>query len=217
MPKLHLASQYLTSKYLKYIINDLRQNGVHIDRENRIKGVTYFQSEEESKVLQVVFLDLGIPKIVTKYLELVGGELRKEFLNSYNTHSHAMVFANSDFSLLTEDWKEIISKDYQHAMVKLKIVGVVALSRGEEVLLGLELEMDEFNKLRVRAGLSALETPHVTTTHMWRRAYERKVEPAVGRLFGRVDKYLEDWEDGRQGKKKQYKAEQQGGARHGRW
>ena len=41
--------------------------------------------------LQVVFMDANIPTIVNKHLKSVGGKLRKEYVESSNTHCHATV------------------------------------------------------------------------------------------------------------------------------
>ena len=40
------------------------------------------------------------------------------------------------------------------------MVGVVALSREDDVFLGLKIEIHEYNELRLKAGLSEIETPH---------------------------------------------------------
>ena len=92
MPELQLATQYLTNKYFVKVINHLKWAGVKIDHENRIAGVTYFQSGKNLNMMQLVFLDANIPIIVSEYLSSVEGKLKKEFVNSSNTHSHATVF-----------------------------------------------------------------------------------------------------------------------------
>ena len=66
------------------------------------------------------------------------------------------------------------------------------------MFLGLKIEMPEFDKLREEAGLSPIETPHITTTHMWRRVYERRFKADVGRSSGQVDIYRKDWSQGRE-------------------
>ena len=49
-----------------------------------------------------------------------------------------------------------------------------------DVFLGLKIEIHEYNELRLKAGLSEIETPHISTTHMWRRVYERCLKPVTG-------------------------------------
>ena len=195
MPELPLASQYLTNTKFDRIINHMMWSGVRIDHEDRIAGITYFQSGDNLNTLQVVIMDANIPTIVTKHLKSVGGKLRKEFVDSSNTHSHATVMTEKDFLKLSPKWKRRVARDYQNRLVFVKLVGVVALSRGDEMFLGLKVEMHEYNELRVEAGLDPIETPHITTTFMWRRVYEKCLKPAVGRRFGQVDIYWEDWED----------------------
>ena len=78
MPELPLASQYLTDTKFARIINDMKGAGVRIDHENRIEGITYFQSGDDLNTLQVVFMDANIPIIVSGHLASVGGKLRKE-------------------------------------------------------------------------------------------------------------------------------------------
>ena len=41
--------------------------------------------------MEVVFMDVYIPKIVSGLLASVGGKLRKEYVESSNTHCHATV------------------------------------------------------------------------------------------------------------------------------
>ena len=91
MPELPLLSQYLTYQEFDGIINDMKQAGVRIDHKNRIEGITYFQSGDDMNTLQVVFMDTNIPPIVSEHLASVGGKLRKEFVESSNTHCHATV------------------------------------------------------------------------------------------------------------------------------
>ena len=78
MPELPLASQYLTNTKFDRIIKHMKRAGVGIDHENKIAGITYFQSANDLNMLQVVFMDANIPTIVTKHLKSVGGKLRKE-------------------------------------------------------------------------------------------------------------------------------------------
>ena len=66
MPELPLLSQYLINKKFDRIINDLKRAGVRIDHENRIVGLTYFQSANNLNTLQVVFLDANIPIMVSE-------------------------------------------------------------------------------------------------------------------------------------------------------
>ena len=146
-----------------------------IDHENRIAGLTYFQSGKNLNMMQVVFLDANIPTIVSEYLSSVEGKLRKEFVNSSNTHSHATVFTMKDFNLLTPEWKRRIAQDYQNCVVFVKLVGVVALSREDDVFLGLKIEIHEYNELRLKAGLSEIETPHISTTHICGGGFTRGV------------------------------------------
>ena len=48
------------------------------------------------------------------------------------------------------------------------------------MLLGLKIEIHEKNELRVKIGLSRTETPHITTTYMWRKVYKRCLKPVTG-------------------------------------
>ena len=50
---------------------------VRIDHEDRIAGITYFQSANDLNMLQVVFMDANIPTIVKKHLSSVGGKPRR--------------------------------------------------------------------------------------------------------------------------------------------
>ena len=77
MPELPLASQYLTDTKFGRIINHMKEAGVRIDHENRIEGITYFQSGDDLNTLQVVFMDANIPIIVSEHLSSVGGKLRR--------------------------------------------------------------------------------------------------------------------------------------------
>ena len=64
-------------------------------------------------------------------------------MDSSNTHRHATVLTDKDFYKLSPKWKRRVARDYQNRLVYVKLVGVVALSRGDEMFLGLKLEMHE--------------------------------------------------------------------------
>ena len=64
-------------------------------------------------------------------------------MDSSNTHRHATVLTDKDFYKLSPKWKRRVARDYQNCLVYVKLVGVVALSRGDEMFLGLKLEMHE--------------------------------------------------------------------------
>ena len=99
-------------------------------------------------------------------------------MDSSNTHSHATVMTEKDFLKLSPQWKRRVAREYQNCLVFVKLVGVVTLSRGYDVFLGLKIETHEYNELREETGLDPIETPHINTTHLWRSVYERRVKGA---------------------------------------
>ena len=44
-----------------------------------------------------------------------------------------------------------------------------------DVFLGLKIEIHEYNELRLKAGLSEIETPHISTTHICGGGFTRGV------------------------------------------
>ena len=73
------------------------------------------------------------------------------------------------------------------------MVGLLALTYGEQVTLEIEIKSPWGEQLPASLGFSPTAYPHITTSHKWKSKYERELEPLVGRLLGRVDIYMEDW------------------------
>ena len=191
MPRLSVASQYLTDNFFENIISDFKKAGIKVEEENRIEGILFFKTVDQQNVLQVIFLDNNIQQIVTKYLAQLGGELRRELTNA-NSHTHSTVIKKSEYNQLSPTMKQKVASGYQYSTIKVKLLGLLALTDNDKICIGLEVEE---NKLRLEFGLWPQENPHITTTFMWRRNYEAVMKPVIGSSLGRVDKYAGNWSE----------------------
>ena len=110
-----------------------------------------------------------------------------------NAHPHTTVLTEKEYSKLSKDAKEKVARQFQEDRIQIEMVGLIALTHGDQVTLGIEIKNPWGEEVRASLGFSPTSHPHITTSFMWRSKYERELEPLVGRLLGRVDIYFEDW------------------------
>ena len=146
MPKLKKVSAYLTEIFYFKIMNKLSEDGVNI-QEGKLVGYKSFVSANKCNTGQIVFLNQNIPRGVSYYLEQFGAELRYKF-KGHNTHPHFTLLTKNEYSNFSEEIQKQIREEFKEQVVLVNVVGVVALSNPEEVILGLEVKMDEVNKWR---------------------------------------------------------------------
>ena len=146
MRKLKEVSAYLTEIFYFKIMNKLSEDGVNI-QEGKLVGYKSFVSANKCNTGQIVFLNQNIPRGVSYYLEQFGAELRYKF-KGHNTHPHFTLLMKNEYSNFSEEIQKQIREEFKEQVVLVNVVGVVALSNPEEVILGLEVKMDEVNKWR---------------------------------------------------------------------
>ena len=198
MPRLHVISNFLTRKYFKAVKNEFKRVGVKMSG-NKIKGLLFFVSARQLNTLQIIFLDARIALIVSNFLAQYGAQLRNEFLEE-NSYPHSTIFNKKQFGDLPLKYQEMVASKYQEEAVEVEMVGLVALTNGDEVLLGIEIKSPEADHIRQLVGYRATIYPHITTSHMWKHVYHRNLEPTVGRIVGIVDVYYGFWEEVRKEK-----------------
>ena len=186
MPPLRHASNYLTKHYLQKILNKLAFAGVNI-RGNKLKGIRLHSSARGQNVVQIVFLNLNIPDIVTETLAGYGIKLRSEF-TGLNTHAHSTLLSDREFSMLAEDDKDMV-RGLTQIIVEVQIKGIIALSNENDVWIGLEIEVPGNAEFRSRFKYSPILCPHITTSHLWKNIYHEVLEPAVFKHTGLIDEY----------------------------
>ena len=188
MPKLKEVSAYLTEIFHFKIMNKLTKDGVNI-QEGKLVGYKAFVSANKCNTGQIVFLNQNIPRGVAYFLEQFGAELRYEF-KGHNTHPHFTLLTRNEYSNFSEEIQEQIRKEFREQVVLVKVVGVVALSNPEEVILGLEVKMDEVNKWRKKYELSSISNPHISCCHLRKEVYDEILANIVFEETGKRDKYL---------------------------
>ena len=146
MRKLKEVSAYLTEIFYFKIMNKLSEDGVNI-QEGKLVGYKSFVSANKCNTGQIVFLNQNIPRGVSYYLEQFGAELRYKF-KGHNTHPHFTLLTKNEYSNFSEEIQKQIREEFKEQVVLVNVVGVVALSNPEEVILGLEVKMDKVNKWR---------------------------------------------------------------------
>ena len=100
MPKLHLTSGVLTRMLFHKVVEEMRQSGVMMT-DHKLHGYKFFVSAKRLNTLQVIFLDLRIPEIVTEFLLQFGAQIRNEFKN-VNAHPHTTVLTEREYSKLSK-------------------------------------------------------------------------------------------------------------------
>ena len=73
---------------------------------------------------------------------MYGSKLRCEFSGS-NTHPHSTFITKTEFSKFSDQDRKKIREEFgDEELVLVHVVGVVALSNPDEVILGLEVNID---------------------------------------------------------------------------
>ena len=186
MPPLRHTSNYLTKKYLPTILNKLKLARVNIEG-NKLRGIRLFSSARGQNVVQIVFLNLNLPNILTETLAGYGIKLRSEF-TAANSHAHSTLLSDNEFGMLDEDQKAMV-RALTQIIVEVNIKIIIALSNENDVCLGLEIEVLGSAEFRRRFEYDPIFCPHITTSHMWKIIYHQVLEPTVFKYTGRVDKW----------------------------
>ena len=193
MVKLEETSAYLTEYFFVKVLDKLQKDGVNM-QGNKLVGYKSFVSANDCNTCQIVFLNQNIPRGLFHYLKQFGAELRCEFLG-VNTHPHATVMTKKDYSKLSEEDRKKIRDEFREQIVNIQVIGIVALSEKNGVILGLEINLDTLNKLRKKLNLSALSNPHISCCFLRKAVYDEKLVSIVLKVRGKEDKYLV-WDQG---------------------
>ena len=189
MPELPEVSAYLTEVFHIKIMTRMGKNGVNM-KEGKLVGFKSFVTANNCNTGQIVFLNQNIPRAVSYYLKLYGAKLRCEFRGT-NTHAHSTLFTKTDFSKLSDEDKKKIQKEFEdEEKVLVHVVGVVALSNPDEVILGLKVNIDGVNEWRAKYKLSPITNPHISCCHLRKEVFDNLLEGIVYQETGKWDKYL---------------------------
>ena len=188
MRKLKEVSAYLTEIFYFKIMNKISEDGVNI-QEGKLVGYKSFVSANKCNTGQIVFLNQNIPRGVSYYLEQFGAELRYKF-KGHNTHPHFTLLTKNEYSNFSEEIQKQIREEFKEQVVLVNVVGVVALSNPEEVILGLEVKMDKVNKWRKKYELSSISNPHISCCHLRKEVYDEILATIVFEGTGKRDKYI---------------------------
>ena len=163
MVKLRRESAMATDLYFKRIIQDLRAEGVKINRANQVTGHSmYF---DEQNVFHVVILDRKIVRITNQKLKKLGFEVRCEFYQA-NVHAHISGFSSEDFDNMDADTAHKLRTNYQDMRCLVTLRGIGIYTFGKNYVAGLEVSVEGLDDLRIEAGLPKLRSPHITTSFM---------------------------------------------------
>ena len=187
MPRLHNISNFLTERHLPEVLHQLKLAGVNI-KGRKLRGYRLFNAVRGQNVLQVVFLNLALPIVVTNILRKYGCNLRNEFKSNI-AHAHSTLLSDREFFLLKEWQKELVRK-LGEVILEVEIIGIIAISNENDICLGLEVEVPGNKELRDKFKYRAMVNPHITTSHMWRKDYHEKLELIVFNSTGIRDEYL---------------------------
>ena len=169
-------------------MNKISEDGVNI-QEGKLVGYKSFVSANKCNTGQIVFLNQNIPRGVSYYLEQFGAELRYKF-KGHNTHPHFTLLTKNEYSNFSEEIQKQIREEFKEQVVLVNVVGVVALSNPEEVILGLEVKMDKVNKWRKKYELSSISNPHISCCHLRKEVYDEILATIVFEGTGKRDKYI---------------------------
>ena len=186
MPKLPVASKFLSNMYFKDVVKEMKRVGIKM-LGNKLKG--FYVSSRDMNMLQVIFLDSRIALIVSDRLSKYGTEVRDEFLKA-NTHPYSIILDRRQYEDLPKAEQDIITTQYQEEAVMVELIGLVAIFKGDIVLIGIEIKVPETGRIKRLAGCTST-TDIITTSQMSKSMYALHLEPAVGRFLGMVDVYGE--------------------------
>ena len=186
MPKLPVASKFLSNMYFKDVVKEMKRVGIKM-LGNKLKG--FYVSSRDMNMLQVIFLDSRIALIVSDRLSKYGTEVRDEFLKA-NTHPYSIILDRRQYEKLSKAEQDIITTQYQEEAVLVELIGLVAIFKGDIVLIGIEIKVPETDRIKRLAGCTST-TDIITTSQMSKSMYALHLEPAVGRFLGMVDVYGE--------------------------
>ena len=186
MPKLPVASKFLSNMYFKDVVKEMKRVGIKM-LGNKLKG--FYVSSRDMNMLQVIFLDSRIALIVSDRLSKYGTEVRDEFLKA-NTHPYSIILDRRQYENLPKAEQDIITTQYQEEAVMVELIGLVAIFKGDIVLIGIEIKVPETDRIKRLAGCTST-TDIITTSQMSKSMYALHLEPAVGRFLGMVDVYGE--------------------------
>ena len=112
----------------------------------KLRGYRLFNAVRGQNVLQVVFLNLALPIVVTNILRKYGCNLRNEFKSNI-AHAHSTLLSDREFFLLKEWQKELVRK-LGEVILEVEIIGIIAISNENDICLGLEVEVPGNKELR---------------------------------------------------------------------
>ena len=142
----------------------------------------------------MIFLDARIPHIVSNFPAQYGVKLKNKFLGE-NCHPHSTLLNKLEFRKLPLEMQEMVVTKYQEEEMEVEMTRLVALTKGNEVLIGSEIKLPEADCIRRQVGSRPTVYSHIITSHMWKNVYYRSLEPVVGRLVGIVYVYCGTWDE----------------------
>ena len=144
MQKLQIASKFWTKKYFKEVMKEMKRVGIKMSG-NKLKG--FYVVSIDMKMLRIVFLDSRIAHIVNGCLSKYGTEVRNELLKA-NTHPYCTILDHRQYEKLTKEEQELITTKYHEEAVMVEVMGLVAIIKGDEFLVGIEIKVTEADKIR---------------------------------------------------------------------
>ena len=187
MARLLSTSNFLTARHLPEVLYKLKEAGVSI-KGRKLRGYRFFNAVRGQNSLQVAFLNLSLPIVVTKILSKYGCNLHKDF-ESNNVHAQTTFLSTREFNKL-EEWQKEIVRKLGEEILEVEIKGIIAIPSELDICLGLEIEVPGNKELMEKLKYRPTVTTHITTSHMRKEDYHHYLELTVFNNTGLRDEYL---------------------------